>query len=81
MSTETTNPEALRKTLVGVVTNIIPSGSTFANTEGQESIFIPSQLSKENNLSIGDVVRMECVPQAVHRTPYRAYRLTVLDRA
>jgi hypothetical protein len=61
-----------------IVTNILPTGTTFALlADTMESVFVNASVSKFSGLQVGETVQAEIVPnhQQPDRTPWQATKI------
>ena len=61
-----------------IVTNILPTGTTFALlAENMEAVFVNASVSKFSGLQVGETVQAEIVPnhQQPDRTPWQATKI------
>lgn len=66
------------KTATIIVTNILPTGTTFALlADTMESVFVNASVSKFAGLQVGETVQAEIVPnhQQPDRTPWQATKI------
>jgi hypothetical protein len=66
------------KTAAIIVTNILPTGTTFALlAENMESVFVNASVSNFAGLKVGETVQAEIVPnhQQPDRTPWQATKI------
>lgn len=66
------------KTVEIVITNVLPTGTSFAICLGDMSkVFINSSVAERGNISVGDTVYAEIIPNFSHpdRTPWQAMRI------
>jgi hypothetical protein len=66
------------KTSTIIVTNILPTGTTFALlADTMESVFVNASVSKFAGLQVGETVQAEIVPnhQQPDRTPWQATKI------
>jgi hypothetical protein len=66
------------KTATIIITNILPTGTTFAVlAETMDSVFVNASVSKFAGLQVGETVRAEIVPnhQQPDRTPWQATKI------
>jgi hypothetical protein len=66
------------KTSTIIITNILPTGTTFALlADTMESVFVNASVSKFSGLQVGETVQAEIVPnhQQPDRTPWQATKI------
>jgi DNA-binding transcriptional ArsR family regulator len=65
-----------------IITNILPTGTTFAATQTSPSraVFVPAHLAEPAGVVVGEEVRATLVPNTMHpeRTPWLAIKLETL---